>query len=321
MKLPSSPETNKKQNAIVVLLRQSDPGADTGHPLSGVLSPDELRAFRTAIVKDIEGKMRLWSDFATCFIAVDKLDDWAEIIDDHYDSLELSDTGSVREKLNGVLEWLWEEEFRRILFVDGYSPSLPMSLARDAFEWLWEKDVVLGPNLHGGCYMIGMRDLEGKIIPHTGYSHSRSFAEIVASVRDANLSLQLLEFWNTVAQPADLVHLYYHLAAFSVAQGNSTSFEGASTWVELNNITGGQPLPNDPRFRNLLDQPAQPVTAGSNSSASGRRPMAGVAPAPLPSEVARHRRPSNRWPSANGPKAAPKLPDSNSNSDSDSTEN
>ena len=290
MKLSSSAEENRSQNAIVCVTHHPDPGVDPQSPLAGVLPNDELLMVQNAIINDLENKMVLWADFATCFFAVDKPgEDQARPISISWETLEMDsrESGDFADRCAGLISQLWDREFRRIIFVSGMVPSLPVTILRDAMEWLVEKDVVIGPNGRGGLYMLGMRDIEAPFIPPNGFASPESFAHAADGVTEGGYTVQLLDYWPTMDTPLDLMRMHTHLGMMLSAHIATGSAQKYNVWETLSKVVPQGNLADDPRFQKAQERsdaaaapPATPAPV-----ARGTSPFAGGAPAPLPGAV------------------------------------
>ncbi|MGE0434318.1 MAG: DUF2064 domain-containing protein [Planctomycetota bacterium] len=273
-----------------------DPGVDPQSPLAGVLANDELLVVQNAIINDIENKMTVWSDFATCFFAVDKPgEDQARPISISWETLPMDarESGDFAQRIMGLVTLLWEREFRRIIFIAGTTPSLPVSILRDAMEWLVEKDVIIGPNGRGGLYMLGMRDIEAPFIPPMGMTAPDAFAHSVAGVGDGGYTVQLLDFWPTMDSPADLAQMQLHLGTMLSAHINTGSVQKYNVWDAMARLVeGGGNLIDDPRFKKAEERKMQETVVLPSPTAPqhvhvprGASPFPGGAPAPLPGAV------------------------------------
>jgi len=58
---------------------------------------------------------------------------------------------------NGFMEAL-AMKFKRVVLIGSDIPDLPLEFIEEAFTSLQEKDVVIGPSLDGGYYLIGFTD-------------------------------------------------------------------------------------------------------------------------------------------------------------------
>ncbi|WP_439487333.1 TIGR04282 family arsenosugar biosynthesis glycosyltransferase [Algoriphagus sp.] len=79
----------------------------------------------------------------------------------HNYRFELQSGSSLGDKMSHAFQELFEEGFDRLLIIGTDCAELTPELINTAFEKLEESDVVIGPALDGGYYLLGMR----KFIP------------------------------------------------------------------------------------------------------------------------------------------------------------
>ena len=93
-----------------------------------------------------------------------------------------------------------------VVLIASDSPQLRVSVVARAFDLLERHDVVLGPVLDGGYYLIGMRGWHD-VLGGIGMSTSTVLDEVVARTRDLGLSLAVLERTFDVDVAGDLPRL------------------------------------------------------------------------------------------------------------------
>jgi len=97
------------------------------------------------------------------------------------------------------------------------SPSLPPERVASALSLLPERDVVLGPCLDGGYYLIGQRRLLPELFQGVEWGGRDVLAQTVRRARSIGASVALLEPWYDVDTPEDLALLRSHLTALALA--------------------------------------------------------------------------------------------------------
>ena len=121
------------------------------------------------------------------------------------------------ERMAAVFGELFAAGYRRIVMRNSDSPHLPSHLLQDALHAL-RGGVVLGPDLDGGYYLVGM-DVPAKgVFPRT-MSHgsvltqTRTNAEqaghavaLLPEFLDVDTPDDLLTFWNEFGHRADVQH-------------------------------------------------------------------------------------------------------------------
>ena len=95
--------------------------------------------------------------FYLCFYPADALEDLRKWLGEEY--LYMTQQGEdLGERMkNGFMEAL-AMKFKRVVLIGSDIPDLPLEFIEEAFTSLQEKDVVIGPSLDGGYYLIGFKD-------------------------------------------------------------------------------------------------------------------------------------------------------------------
>ncbi len=105
-----------------------------------------------------------------------------------------------------------------VLLIGSDSPTIPQDYVQQAFEWLYQKDSVIGPTADGGYYLIGLRVACKEIFSGINWSSPNVLEQTVENVKKAGLSLKLLPVWYDIDSKEDLEMLKGHLSAMKIAQ-------------------------------------------------------------------------------------------------------
>jgi hypothetical protein len=101
----------------------------------------------------------------------------------------------------------------RIVVLGTDSPTLPVSYVDQAFALLETADVVLGPALDGGYYLLGCARRLPPIFAGIVWSSHTVFADTIARLHDPTWNLALLAPWYDVDTSDDWRFLQTHVAA------------------------------------------------------------------------------------------------------------
>ena len=95
--------------------------------------------------------------FYLCFYPADALEGLRKWLGEEY--LYMTQQGEdLGERMkNGFIE-AFAMNFKRVVLIGSDIPDLPLEFIEEAFTSLQEKDVVIGPSLDGGYYLIGFKD-------------------------------------------------------------------------------------------------------------------------------------------------------------------
>jgi glycosyltransferase A (GT-A) superfamily protein (DUF2064 family) len=93
------------------------------------------------------------------------------------------------------------------------NPTLPVEYIERAFLALENAEVVLGPAMDGGYYLIGSRPEHPPLFDNISWSSGHVLAETIAALADPRWRLLVLPPWYDVDTPEDWTMLCGHVAA------------------------------------------------------------------------------------------------------------
>ena len=125
-------------------------------------------------------------------------------------------------RLTSATQWANEQEYAKILLVGSDSPTLPLSYISQARVILDSRDIVIGPGVDGGYYLIGFSASNvGATVPFIfediAWSTAQVFQQTVARVRSAKATLGLLPPWYDIDTAEDVAFLHAHISAMRLA--------------------------------------------------------------------------------------------------------
>ena len=121
-----------------------------------------------------------------------------------------------------------------VVVIGSDSPSLPASYISKAFELLEQNDVVLGPAVDGGYYLVGQRRYVPELFEGIDWSQPEVLQQSVQQLARSNVSLGLLDPWYDVDSYADLLYLRGHVSALLLS--GQQSLVPRETWKRLSEI-------------------------------------------------------------------------------------
>jgi rSAM/selenodomain-associated transferase 1 len=107
-----------------------------------------------------------------------------------------------------------------VVLVGADSPTLPVEYVEQAFRELERADVVLGPAMDGGYYLLGCRPNPPPLFEGVAWGGAHVLADTIAALADPRWKLALLPPWYDVDAPEDWTMLTGHLAALRRAGVN-----------------------------------------------------------------------------------------------------
>ncbi len=115
------------------------------------------------------------------------------------------------ERMKNAFQWGFKNDFKNIVIIGCDSPTLPVAFIHEAFEKLSSTDLVLGPGLDGGYYLIGSRALFPDLFIDLPWGTERVLSNTLEKISTNGCSHYLLPFWYDIDRPNDLALLRAHL--------------------------------------------------------------------------------------------------------------
>ena len=148
------------------------------------------------------------------------------------------------ERLTSAAEWAAERGYLKVIIVGSDSPSLPISYISDALSGLDSRDVVIGPSIDGGYYLIGlnMNSISKSvttIFNGITWSSPQVLQQTFDRIQSIEASLKLLPPWYDVDTPQDLAFLHTHLTLIRYAEGTS---QAITTEQQLSKLVKEKPI-------------------------------------------------------------------------------
>jgi rSAM/selenodomain-associated transferase 1 len=110
-------------------------------------------------------------------------------------------------RLRAAFDHLLAGEGRTAVIIGSDSPDLPLPYLKRAFQRLKHHDVVLGPSVDGGYYLIGLRRALPALFEGVRWGSEAVFAQTLDAVARAGASLALLPVWYDVDDAPSLALL------------------------------------------------------------------------------------------------------------------
>lgn len=115
---------------------------------------------------------------------------------------------------------------RRVVLLDGDSPTVPTGYLAEALRLLGERDLVLGPCNDGGYYLIGARAFHPELFFGVAYRGETICAETARRAEDLGLSVGFVPPWYDVDTGEDFERLLAELATPGTSAPRTRAFLG-----------------------------------------------------------------------------------------------
>ena len=138
-----------------------------------------------------------------------------ELVGDNFGLIVQPET-DLGGRMDRLMRWSFEKGAQRTVIVGSDTPTLPAAYIDGALEMLGERDIVLGPSMDGGYYLVGQKRADSALF--TGIEWSTGAVLQQTLERLGNQSLGLLPPWYDVDTPLEAGFLKVHLEALHRAR-------------------------------------------------------------------------------------------------------
>ena len=198
------------RTALVIFAKAPVPGqvktrlcppltADEAATIHGTFVLDTLERTKTAVMK-----LKLHADRYLACAPSSTLAFFRILEERHAVGLIEQEGDDLGARMNRACETLFQRGYQQVLIVGTDVPSLPLDYYRQALVQLERHDVVVGPALDGGYYMIGLKNIAPALFHGIPWSTDRVLTMTREKAMDMGLLVALLPEWRDVDTIDDL---------------------------------------------------------------------------------------------------------------------
>jgi rSAM/selenodomain-associated transferase 1 len=132
--------------------------------------------------------------FYLCYSPESPLSDLKGWLGNHYLYMAQSGENLGERMKNGFVEAI-SMNFKRVVLIGSDIPDLPLDFIEEAFAFLREKDVVIGPSFDGGYYLIGFKDktFSPRVFEGIHWSTESVFEKTLRILKQEGLAVHTLQ--------------------------------------------------------------------------------------------------------------------------------
>jgi hypothetical protein len=108
------------------------------------------------------------------------------------------------QRMHRTFAGLFAKGYKQVIIVGTDVPTLPLTVYQEAFAMLGRSDVVLGPALDGGYYLIGLKQPAEQLFTGVPWSTDQVRAVTQQQAKVLGLSVELITAWRDVDTIEDL---------------------------------------------------------------------------------------------------------------------
>jgi rSAM/selenodomain-associated transferase 1 len=221
-------------DTLLVVAKQPAPG-QTKTRLCPPLTHDQAAELYDCFLRDTLSIMRAVSDVRCVigYLPEDAQGYFHQLAPD----MEISPQrgASLGERLDHLLTEALLGGSRRAVIMNSDSPTLPAAYLQQAFDYLAEADVVLGPTHDGGYYLIGVKQPQPRLLREVQMSTPRVLADTLELAEASGLTVSLLPTWYDVDTIEELHQLDGEIAGLSV-NGRAVATRRWLSQINLRNL-------------------------------------------------------------------------------------
>lgn len=147
-----------------------------------------------------------------------------ESFDNRFDAVELP-ANRWGIKMEEAMKKCFAEGFERVIFMGSRSPTVTVSLIRQAINELDENDAVFGPTVEGRYYLMGMKNAYHAQLSDFDWTRPSIYSDVSSALTDGGLKWTELPMWYVVEHPEDLEYLVRDINQMRVEGDESTAHE------------------------------------------------------------------------------------------------
>lgn len=117
------------------------------------------------------------------------------------------------QRMHDVFKYAGRKKCAKIVIIGSDSPTLPPVFIQQAFKALENKEVVLGPSLDGGFYLIGLKKTCYAIFKGIKWGSGHVLTQVSRNLRNLDKNTAFLPEWYDVDDGTGLSYLKHELKA------------------------------------------------------------------------------------------------------------
>lgn len=158
----------------------------------------QLLLHTVAITKEVNtDKAVFYSDF------IGESDIWPEAIYQKY----VQQGTELGQRMENAFCWAFWQRYEQVVIIGSDCPQLTATIIHQAFEALQTSQVVIGPAVDGGYYLLGLKSNVSQLFTNKAWSSPTVFTSTIADLQKLQLCYKLLPLLHDIDHEEDLALL------------------------------------------------------------------------------------------------------------------
>lgn len=210
------------KEAIIIFTRVPIPGK-TKTRLHGFLTENQCAEIHKNFLKDIKYTCEnLKKDIFVFYTPEDKNNILKSIFDNKY-KYKTQEGNDLGEKMYNAIDFVLKQKYKSCILIGTDIPYLKEEDLKKAFKILKDKDIVLGPTMDKGYYLVGMKKASKEVFENIEYGHGNVLDNTIESVKNANLTYGLTNMNIDIDERSDIFYFYDEIKRGAICKNMNTS--------------------------------------------------------------------------------------------------
>ena len=205
------------QNNALVLFAKAPIAGEVKTRLQPEITPENSARLQEAMIKDSISLMSEINNVEKIiyFLPIEKKYVFEKFIDGLPFHLNCQNGIDLGKKMENSFHDLFNKGFFRVVVIGTDSPTLPKEYISKAFIDLNKADLVIGPSIDGGYYLIGFKEKVLPVFSPVEWGSNKVLLQTEELIKKHNLKLSLLPVHYDIDTIEDLRYLKTHLKLLS----------------------------------------------------------------------------------------------------------
>lgn len=227
------------KQAIILFTRLPIAG-QTKTRLQKIFSPDDCAGLHKAFLKDLSICLELTELDYFVFYTPNGDDKDLRNIFEYAIDYKLQKGSDLGEKMYNAISSVLESGYESCVLIGSDIPQIEAKDFFVAFEELRYSDIVLGPTLDYGYYLVGMKKPYLEVFKNQVYGEGSVLKNTIEAIKTANLSYKLISPHTDIDEPEDVFNYSQKVLLNEVDRDSFTAKyierlmkEHEELWIEL----------------------------------------------------------------------------------------
>ncbi len=220
------------ENCILFFVKYPEKGQVKTRLSAELDESTAVELYRNFVLDLLSMLERLSLPFQICFSPENSRERFIGWLGDKYSYIP-QQGADLGQRMKNALGQAFAQDFDRAVIIGSDSPDLSEDLIHEAFSSLEAHDVVIGPSVDGGYYLIGFRNDAFLIEAFEGieWSTDRVFKETLKILEKAELSVYKLPEWRDIDTLADLKSMFLRNENKDFRSSRTMSYIAENAWL------------------------------------------------------------------------------------------